>query len=179
MLCWPWIRWWWSRNNRRWTVGRLHAGSDGAACFVVGAVQNMCGKASCLAGSTETDEEDPTVTIPPELEAQILRYYHVEKWRVGTIARQLRVHPETVARVLAQAGLPRIGAPRRPLKIDPWSAVHPRDAGQVPDADRQPPARDGLGTRLSRRAKSFPRHHCLPSATSDSGGLSAPAHAAR
>jgi transposase len=37
-----------------------------------------------------------------------------------TIARQLRVHPETVARVLAQAGLPRIGAPQRPSKIDPY-----------------------------------------------------------
>ncbi len=23
------------------------------------------------------------MTIPPELEAQILRYYHVEKWHVG------------------------------------------------------------------------------------------------
>ena len=60
------------------------------------------------------------MTIPPELEAQILRYYHVEKWRIGTIARQLRIHPETVARVLAQAGLPRIGGPRRPSKIDPY-----------------------------------------------------------
>lgn len=58
------------------------------------------------------------MTIPPDLEAQILRYHHVEQWRIGTIARQLRGHPETVARVLAQAGLPRIGAPR-PLKIDP------------------------------------------------------------
>lgn len=79
----------------------------------------MCGKASCDAGSG-TDEEDPIMTIPPELEAQILRYYHVEKWRIGTIARQLRVHAETVARVLAQAGLPRIGPPQRPLKIDPY-----------------------------------------------------------
>jgi transposase len=80
----------------------------------------MCAKASCRAGSTETDAEDPIMTIPPELEARILRYYHVEKWRIGTIARQLRIHPETVARVLAQAGLPRIGAPRRPSKIDPY-----------------------------------------------------------
>jgi transposase len=60
------------------------------------------------------------MTIPAELEARILRYYHVEKWRIGTIARQLRVHPETVARVLAQAGLPRIGPPRRASKIDPY-----------------------------------------------------------
>ena len=60
------------------------------------------------------------MTIPADLEAQILRYYHVEKWRIGTIARQLHVHAETVARVLAQAGLPRIGAPQRASKIDPY-----------------------------------------------------------
>jgi len=59
------------------------------------------------------------VTISPELEAQILRYHHVEKWRPGTIARQLHVHYGTVARVLAQAGLPRIG-PARPSAIDPY-----------------------------------------------------------
>ena len=60
------------------------------------------------------------MTIPPDLEAQILRYYWAEKWRVGTIARQLHVHPDTVSRVLSQAGLPRIGAPQRPSKIDPF-----------------------------------------------------------
>jgi transposase len=60
------------------------------------------------------------VTISAELEAQILRYYHVEKWRPGTIARQLGVHHGTVARVLAQAGLPRLGRPARPSQIDPY-----------------------------------------------------------
>jgi hypothetical protein len=59
-------------------------------------------------------EKDLIVGIPPDLEAQILRYYHVEKWRGGTIARQLRVHHGTVARVLAQAGLPKIGAVKLP-----------------------------------------------------------------
>ncbi|HEY6992659.1 MAG TPA: IS21 family transposase [Xanthobacteraceae bacterium] len=60
------------------------------------------------------------MTIPPELEAQILRYYHVEKWRVGTIARQLHVHHGTVTRVLAQAGVPRTGPPARRSQIDPY-----------------------------------------------------------
>ena len=32
------------------------------------------------------------MVTPPDIEAQILRYYHVEKWRVGTIAGQLHVH---------------------------------------------------------------------------------------
>jgi transposase len=60
------------------------------------------------------------MTIRPDLEAQILRYYHVERWRIGTIARQLQVHHGTVRRVLAQAGLPRIGAPARGSRIDPY-----------------------------------------------------------
>ncbi len=60
------------------------------------------------------------MTIPPDLEAQILRYYHVEKWRVGTIARQLHVHYGTVAWVLAQAGLPRIGPPSRRSQVEPY-----------------------------------------------------------
>jgi transposase len=54
-----------------------------------------------------------------ELQAQILRYYHVERWRTGTIARQLHLHHGTVQRVLRQAGLPRIGVVRA-SRIDPY-----------------------------------------------------------
>ncbi|HNC53287.1 MAG TPA: IS21 family transposase [Accumulibacter sp.] len=60
------------------------------------------------------------MTIAPELEAHILRYYHVEKWRIGTIARQLHVHGGTVRRVLAQAGLPRIGTRQRRSQVDAY-----------------------------------------------------------
>jgi transposase len=66
------------------------------------------------------DSEESVMTIPPDLEAQILRYYHVEKWRIGTIARQLHVHHGTVMRVLAQAGLPRLGPPARRSQIEPY-----------------------------------------------------------
>ena len=59
------------------------------------------------------------MVISREREAEILRYYHVEKWRVGTIARQIGVHHNVVKRVLAQAGLPRFGAPR-PSQFDPF-----------------------------------------------------------
>jgi transposase len=65
-------------------------------------------------------DEDLSVTIPPDIEAQILRYYHAEQWRIGTIAKQLRVHRDTVTRVLAQAGLPRLAALHRPSKVDPY-----------------------------------------------------------
>lgn len=60
------------------------------------------------------------MTIPAELEAKILRYFHVEKWRVGTIASQLGVHHGTVDRVLSQAGLPKLQRPHRPSLLDPF-----------------------------------------------------------
>jgi transposase len=44
--------------------------------------------------------------IPRELEATILRLFHAEQWKVGTIAQEVGVHHTTVRRVLAQAGLP-------------------------------------------------------------------------
>ena len=60
------------------------------------------------------------MALSPEIEAQILRFYHAERWRVGTIATQLGLHPDTIARVLAQAGLPSIGPVRRASAIDPY-----------------------------------------------------------
>jgi len=44
------------------------------------------------------------MTIAPDLVARILRLHAAEKWRVGAIARQLRVHRDTVRRVLAAGG---------------------------------------------------------------------------
>jgi transposase len=55
----------------------------------------------------------------PEIEAQILRYFHAEKWTIGTIAAQLHVHHNVVRRVLAQAGLPRSG-PQRRSRVDSY-----------------------------------------------------------
>lgn len=60
------------------------------------------------------------MSISSELEAQILRYYHVEKWRIGTIARQLGVHHGTVQRVLLRAGVPPPERSARASKADPY-----------------------------------------------------------
>jgi len=57
--------------------------------------------------------------ISRDLEAQILRLYHVEKWPVGTIAHQLSLHHSVVERVLAQAGVPK-PASTRPSLVDPY-----------------------------------------------------------
>ena len=34
--------------------------------------------------------------ISPETRAQIRRYFYVEHWRIGTIAKELGIHPDTV-----------------------------------------------------------------------------------
>jgi len=60
------------------------------------------------------------MTIDKETEADILRYHLVEKWKVGTIARQLGVHHGTVDRVLSQAGMPKGDRACRPSLIDPY-----------------------------------------------------------
>lgn len=55
--------------------------------------------------------------IDAELVATILRLATVERWPVGTIASQLRVHHGVVERVLRQEGLPRASI-SRPSRID-------------------------------------------------------------
>jgi len=57
------------------------------------------------------------VTVPPDIEAQILRAHDNEGWPIGTIATQLGVHHDVVARVLDKAGVP---TPKvvRPCKLD-------------------------------------------------------------
>ncbi len=60
------------------------------------------------------------MTLAPDLVAQILRLHTVEKWRVGTIARQLHVHRDAVRRVLAGNCAPVHCSPLRPSRIDPY-----------------------------------------------------------
>ncbi len=86
------------------------------------------------------------MTISPETEAQILRYYHAERWRIGTIATQLCVHHGTVLRVLTQAGLPRTGIAPRASRIDPYLTVIALAA--TPDDERR--SELGSGGKRSR-----------------------------
>ena len=58
------------------------------------------------------------MAITPELRAHILRLYQVEHWRVGTIARQLQLHRDTVRSVLAQACVMRPRQAGRPSRVD-------------------------------------------------------------
>lgn len=55
--------------------------------------------------------------ISQERQAQIVRLYHAEKWRIGTIASQLGIHHTTVERVLGQDVRP--AQPRASI-VDPY-----------------------------------------------------------
>src|SRR5450755_2866481 len=104
MVCWPRTRQWPRRNNCR---GTERAGRDGAVIAAGVAVHSSFAATFCSAAEVRgTIEEDIAVTIPPDIEAQILRYYHAERWRVGTIAKQLRVRFQTRAARRSSSGSP-------------------------------------------------------------------------
>ena len=60
------------------------------------------------------------MTIPLELAARIERLYTIERWRVGTIARQLHVHRDTVRRVLCEHNATPSDVPLRASLVDPY-----------------------------------------------------------
>ena len=60
------------------------------------------------------------MAIDQQTRAEILRLYFAEKWRIGTIARQLGVHHGTVERAVAAAGAPAPEKRRRSSMIDPF-----------------------------------------------------------
>jgi len=73
------------------------------------------------------------MTISNDLEAKILRYFHVEKWLVGTIAKQLGIHHNTVKRVLIQAGVPSPENIRGLSMIDPYLPIVYKTLKEFPD----------------------------------------------
>lgn len=56
--------------------------------------------------------------ISKETEAEVLRLFHAEKWRIGTIAAELGVHHTTVQRVLRQTGTELKALAPRPSMAD-------------------------------------------------------------
>jgi hypothetical protein len=75
------------------------------------------------------------MALTPELEAQILRYHHVEKWPIGTIARQLHVIM-AASNAFAPAGLLRTAC-RRVHRASIFTSLHPPDLRNSPPS---PPA---------------------------------------
>lgn len=62
--------------------------------------------------------------IGKEIEIEVLRLYHVEKWRIHAISQELKIHHATIRRVLAQSGQEKIPN-KRPRMVDPYmSFIH-------------------------------------------------------
>ena len=97
---------------------RLRTATGAAAGARRWSARGSCAAAVPDVAGDDTSGWNLSMVTPAEIEAQILRYYHAEKWKVGTIAQQLHVHHSVVRRVLAQAGLPRVGPSPRPSQID-------------------------------------------------------------
>lgn len=60
------------------------------------------------------------MAVDKDLEASILRYHFVEKWRVGTIATQLNIHHSVVDRVISQAGQPKVERAVQATMVDAY-----------------------------------------------------------
>src|ERR1700691_4853076 len=82
-------------------AGDVWISSDGDFCVAGFVVEALC----------DTIRQDRTMVTPPDIEAQILRFYHAEKWTIGTIARQLHIHNGVVRRGGSGGGLPEDGRP--------------------------------------------------------------------
>lgn len=57
--------------------------------------------------------------ISPETRAEIRRYFYAEHWKIGTIAQQLSVHPDTVRHAIESDHFHR-SYPLRPSITDPY-----------------------------------------------------------
>ena len=57
--------------------------------------------------------------IPSSQKAEVIRLYHAEHWKIGTISRQLGLHHGTIERILYQEGLITPSAKRQTM-IEPY-----------------------------------------------------------
>ena len=55
----------------------------------------------------------------PEMRAQIRRYFYAEHWKIGTIARELSVHPDAVRNAI-EAEKFKSSQPLRASVVDPY-----------------------------------------------------------
>jgi hypothetical protein len=71
--------------------------------------------------------------ISQETRARVLRLHFAEHWPIGTVARELGVHHDTVRRLLAQAGVQQTLQSPRPSKADPYLGFMLETLRQHPD----------------------------------------------
>lgn len=59
--------------------------------------------------------------LSPEIRAQIRRYFYAEHWKIGTIARELGVHPDAVRNAIESHRLGGAAQPLRASMVDPYA----------------------------------------------------------
>ena len=69
--------------------------------------------------------------ISPETRVQIRRYFYAEHWKIGTIAQQLSVHPDTVRHAIESEHFHR-SYPLRPSITDPYLPLLRQTLEQYP-----------------------------------------------
>jgi hypothetical protein len=69
--------------------------------------------------------------IPPETHVEIRRYFYAEHWKIGTIARELGIHPDAVRKAIESDRFHR-GQELRPSIIDPYLEFVRQTLGQHP-----------------------------------------------
>lgn len=119
------------------------------------------------------------MVVTPELRAQILRLYLAEHWRIGTIARQLHLHRDTVRRVLAVSSVLREPAVAPVKLIDPFIAIPSRDAGEVSNTGGQSAVRHGSRTWVRGRQLALPPSGGATASPRRSRGVLAASHPCR
>ena len=71
--------------------------------------------------------------LSPETSAEIRRYYYAEHWKIGTIARQLGVHPSAVRRAIEADPAGRAQPAPRPSIVGPYLGFIRQILEQYPD----------------------------------------------
>src|SRR6202795_3032191 len=82
------------------------------------------GSADARAGSSTRspafhEEGEAKLMISPEIRAQMRRYFYAEHWKIGTIARELNVHPDAVRNAIESDRFNRT-QPIRPCTTAPY-----------------------------------------------------------
>ena len=88
--------------------------------------------------------------ISPETRVQIRRYFYAEHWKIGTIARELNVHPDAVRNAIESDRFNRTAADAR-LDHRPLYGVRSSDAGPASAAARHTHSPDDPRPRLQRQ----------------------------
>ena len=115
--------------------------------------------------STHSTTKVSHLMISPETRAQIRRYFYAEHWKIGTIARELGVHPDTVRNAIESERFHSTQAAAAHPSSIPTSSSSARLWTNIPAA-RHAHLPDDSRSRLQRQRRAVAAHRC-PLASAD------------